>query len=171
MSDNSLVPAVPPVVHQLVPAEFGTGDQTLLSEGAKFFTCFDPATHGPLIAACLDGEDKHFDEMIGQEIDLVGFVMHQWESTDPKTGEITDGIRVVLVDTGNRRIGCSGNPVRRALGYFSQFCGRPPWDPPLKVKLDTGKNRAHFRFFKLSLLTVPAPSNGPPAGKKGGKAS
>jgi hypothetical protein len=116
MSDNSLVPVDAPAVRQLVPLDYGTGDQSLLTAGSKFFTCLDPAVHGPLIASCLDGEDAHFDMLIGQEIDLVGFVMHEWESTDPKTGELTDGIRVVLIDQGNRRIGCSGNPVRRALG-------------------------------------------------------
>ena len=170
MQENQLVPAVPPAAILVPVPEFGAGDRALLTEGAKFFTCFSPSTHGGLIASCLDGEDVHFDALIGQEISLRGFVMHEWESVDPKSGDVTDGIRVVLVDDQDRRIGCSGNPVRRTLGYLSQFCGAPPWSPPLKCRLELGKTKAGFRFFKLTYLPPPA-NNGaaPKAGKTGAK--
>ena len=170
MSDNLPVPVDKPAVLPAPGPEFGIGDKALLTEGAKFFTCLDPAKEGGLIASCLDGEDLHFDEAIGQQINLVAFVMHQWESTDPKTGEVTDGIRVVLTEDRRRRLVCPANPVRRTLGYLAQFCGRPPWNPPLVCRLELGKNRYNFRFFKLSYLpSLQANGAALEPGKKGGK--
>lgn len=143
---NDLVPTNP---EPNLPAIAG-----LVSLGQGVFSTLsptDPETRYDL-AEAITGEALGVDDLGDPPIELAAIVVHPQTLVNEETGEVFEVQRTVLKTADGLWIAfCSGGIVR-SLKTLLALWGPPPWNPPLKVKVQRIKTRRGRTTFALKAI-------------------
>jgi hypothetical protein len=119
------------------------------------------ADHADMLIAVSGPAAFRATHKVGQPIDVQWYYCHWIERVDRETGEATLEPRLLLFGPDRQPIVSSGNAVREAFGQIIRFLGNGPWDPPIKIQLESVKGASGFDYHILRYL--------PPARKGKGK--
>ncbi len=95
-------------------------------------------------ADCLD-----FDSIGEDGIELFEFYVHSVEFVDDATGQVTNGIRSVLIPREGQPFACVSDGIARDLSGIIRTFGFGPYDPPIHVKPVSVKTRKGRRTYRL----------------------
>lgn len=122
MSDELAIP-----MSTRLAAVLGGGGQTLTSvDVAK------PTGKKLVMKAMNACEFKLVDE-INKELKITDFVLHKVMLTNRDDGEITEAVRLVLVDDKGRCYECVAATIVNSFRMHVELYGAPPWHPARKM--------------------------------------
>lgn len=91
-------------------------------------------------------------EHIGETINLTHCVFQAVTIVDDKTGESTDTVRTVLLDSDGNAYAAVSDGLLGSLRDVFGIMGQPDtWPEPLPVQVVEKRGRSGFRFMKLEL--------------------
>jgi hypothetical protein len=82
-------------------------------------------------------------------IALRHFYAHRVEMVDDATGEINDGVRVVLIDPEEHAYGFVSDGIARDLGAIISTFGMGPYIPPINVRIKEIQTRKGRRTYTI----------------------
>ena len=124
---------------------------SLTDAGQMFRTSFDLSTEegqAMAFAALADADDlrDHLDETIY----LTNYVAQAVEVNDAATGEVTEAVRVILIDKDGNNYSAVSNELRRGLSMLAGIYGPPAmWAEPKAVVVSEKTSKNKRRFFQL----------------------
>lgn len=98
----------------------------------------------------INDTDKRLSDVVNTVIMLKDIYAEQVNFVDEETGEITPGVRIVLVDDKGTSYGCASQGVFNAISKLISIFGEPTWEPALPVKVK------EIKKGKKSLYTLTA---------------
>lgn len=125
------------------------GDQRL------FTTCYTSEADGDLVLSALLGDDQPIAELLGQELSVVGWVSHQAETPDRKTGEIGRWVRLVLILEDGRRVSLGSDVAGGNFAVAARFWGPGPWTPAKKLKIVQQRGKDYYVLQPVVPATSP----------------
>jgi len=91
-------------------------------------------------------------EMLDKPFKLVNIVIHSITLTDPDTGEETVAPRTILIDEKAHAYAFVSKGVVSSLSLLCSLLDRkPPFDPPIAVKVIQLPIKGGFRVYRLTL--------------------
>lgn len=90
---------------------------------------------------------------LGETIQLAHVVTQAVTISDEKTGEVTDAVRIILIDSSGGAYAAVSEGLFGSLRDVFGIMGHPSeWVEPLPVRVVEKKGRSGFRFMKLELV-------------------
>lgn len=114
----------------------------------------DTMTDKVRVYRALQGDAKPLDSFIGKVIEVENVVVHPVDLTDPITGEVKTGARIVLIAPNGTMVGCVSNGVFDSIKKLGATFGPLPWTDGMLVKPAIVKTRRGFRTYQLELPTT-----------------
>lgn len=90
-------------------------------------------------------------EDLGKEAFSIVHILAQRVSIAQKDGTFNDAVRVVLISPEKKTLGFVSEGIRKDLGLIMQLYGKPPYSPPIKVKVVPVRTRQGFRMYSLEI--------------------
>lgn len=122
-----------------------------VTEGAGFFSSLALVSQKEKLAfLSLVTNSTPLQEKIGEEIAIKDVVIQTAQFTDDETGEVTEGLRTVLIDPDGNAYHASSKGIALALRQAINVLGQPQvWEAPLvgKVKQVT---KGKFRVLTIT---------------------
>lgn len=120
-------------------------------ESAFFCSIIDDGTRKSKIAIynAVNTQDTQLADHIGEVLEIVDVVAHPVRLTDTETGEITDALRTVLIDSKGVKYGAVSAGITSSLQKIFAIVGMPSWvGEPVKmrvkqVKTNNGVNKVN----------------------------
>lgn len=100
-----------------------------------------------LTARCTGGGAKKADRSSGEQINVVHWYMHRQEMVNDRTGEITNPIRVVLLDDKGDAWAWMSGGVVKSVQTMVEAMGDGPYDPPLSILVKETITRKGMRII------------------------
>lgn len=102
-------------------------------------------------------------EMLGDDepLEVQHIVAHRIELVDEKTGEVDEADRIILITPNGDMYACVSKGVRKSVQLLMMAYGMPPWEPPVRVRMNETQTRKGRRLYQLLPADVKVP------GKKG----
>ena len=126
----------------------GAGSEFLAPLTERIYSTFAPIQKARVLAL-MQGQVPPLADQIGKVIEVRDVLAHWIETVDEDTGEIKAFWRVVLAN-GEQAYQAASKGVRQSIGTISRFYGEPPWDPPLKLKVEQITTAKRRKYFVLS---------------------
>lgn len=101
------------------------------------------------VAAIGAADCRGFDDVQESGIQIHQFYVHQVQFVDEKTGEVTEGIRTVLIPKVGPPFACVSDGIARDLAGIIRNFGFGPYDPPISVVPVAIKTRKGRRTYRL----------------------
>jgi len=90
-----------------------------------------------------------YDDVKDSTVQIRDFYVHAVEFADERTGEVTGGIRTVLIPASGQPFACVSDGVAKDLAGIIRTFGLGPYDPPIDVKVVEVRTRKGFRTYRL----------------------
>lgn len=119
----------------------------------QLWSSFPPDEMGAVIAL-VQGSALALADMVEKVIPVRHILAHRIDSVDEDTGEVKTLDRIVLVTPDGTAYASTSEGVRRSLSLLMTVYGKPPWSPPLRLKLTQVNTRKGRRTFVLSPSNV-----------------
>ena len=151
--NNALVPAGNKA--QEVVTGFQSGTSNLYSS----FNSEDRAGKLKLLSAITDAAP--LNENLDKRIDLENIVLQATTLTDDETGEVSDVVRIILIDADGSAYAAISGGLLKSLQNITGIFGDPStWSEPLPIKVTEvrSKRDAKNRFFTVKLWEDDAPA-------------
>ena len=149
---DNFTPDMNPVqAEALVPAEIPgavmTFSMDMLTQADHNFYCSipDDGTRASAIARynAISNAEFKVDDFINKELKITDVVVHPVEIVDEKTGEVSNMLRTILIDTEGKGYAAVSYGVLSSLQRMFAIVGKPSWkDEPLTIvpKKETTRN-------------------------------
>ena len=124
------------VAEKLMSGASGNFITTIANDGNR-------ATHARIFNAINDN-DGNVSDMINQTLDVVDLMAFPVQIADLKTGELQEGIRVVLITKDGESYGSVAKGVFSSLQNIIAICGMGPWQDGIRLTPVQKKTRAGF---------------------------
>jgi hypothetical protein len=95
-------------------------------------------------------------DVLREPFEIKWYYVHIVDRIDKETGEVTDGVRLVLITPERKLISCSGSAVRRALAEIIRCKGPGPWTPAVPVILESQKGSNGHNYHIMRVVASPA---------------
>lgn len=132
-----------------------TGDMPVSQpqRGGWVQSSYDLATRQGQIATsnAVNGRAMKLQEADGKTIEIVHVVRKLDRMANEQTGELVDVVRMVFVCPTGTRYVTFARSAYEAVDDWCNIAGCPPWDPPLRVKVELGRldNGRNWYYFEL----------------------
>lgn len=140
--------------HELIPA--GQGKQELLATvlGEINRQCVhnfdgDAREIWRMSAFATAGQTKAKEDAFGVTIPVKWIYCHMVQIRDVETGEISDGVRTVLMTPDKECYAFASDGIAQSVADIFRTFGFKPFDPPLELKVLPIKTRAGWQTLKL----------------------
>lgn len=115
-----------------------------------------------LVTQALASSDLRTRDVVGQTLEVVGYVAHVAEVEDPKTGECLTKLRVVMILNDGRQVSTMSAACIRTLRYLAKSMPTGRWEPPLRLQikshpLEGGKSYCDLRELPPDAATAGKP--------------
>lgn len=94
-------------------------------------------------------ECNDFEQVREEGIELYQFYVHGVQFVDDATGEVSDGVRCVLIPKEGVPFACVSDGIARDLSGIIRTFGFGPYIPPIRVKPVSVKTRKGFKTYRL----------------------
>jgi hypothetical protein len=120
--------------------------------GGRMNTSLDLSTDAgrKQLTACFDKEPKALTQSVGQPVLVRDYVIHTYPHTDPKTGEVSERFRLILIDMDGVAWSTGGGTLLNSFKMITFGHGMPPWTEGLimtvRSKRREGAEGYTYRF-------------------------
>lgn len=101
----------------------------------------------------VNNSDASLDDNKGKTLSITDMVAHPVELLDEVTGELVQGMRVVLIDEEGKGYHAISQGVVSSMTKIISIVGQGPWKPALHVIPTEQKTRKGFKTLTLQLAT------------------
>ena len=105
-----------------------------------------------LVFNVLQGKLEPLSEQVGKAIDWTHYVCERGMITNPETGDVRMGVRLVVIAEDGKRFFTVAQSIIAAIDRVVSFWGEGPYDPPLSFKLSEAKTGKGRNWYHLELL-------------------
>lgn len=107
------------------------------SSNGDIFCSFTPETVDgkKKLYKAMTNPDHKVSDYINKAITVRDIVVTPCQFTDEETGEVTNGVRSILIDKDGVSYGCSSSGVFNALKTAIAIFGMPTWDDGITFKV------------------------------------
>lgn len=103
-----------------------------------------------VIASMTNAENLR--DHLGKTLALTNWTAQVIDLTDENTGEVTKGVRLVLMTADGKAYACVSNGIAKSLQNILAVAGEPSsWPEPIKVKASEERGKGMNRYLTLSL--------------------
>lgn len=129
---------------------------SLTGGSGQLVTSFDTSTREGKIKTLQANQDNvPLSDFIGKTIKLANVIMQKVDMVDDQTGQMTEGIRCVLIDDKGKAYSATSKGIVNALHQIMSIMGEPKqWDSPLPVEVQEKKSRTNGMYKFLTLVPV-----------------
>lgn len=122
------------------------------STGVQFFSSVPAQSFAEKIAVVgLMDNTEAVESILNKPFGLAHFITQPAVFTDKETGEVTETVRITLVDSKGKSFHCSSMPVYRTLLNLRSIMGHPAtWPEALPVTI-TREGKAPRAYFALKV--------------------
>lgn len=101
------------------------------------YSSMNAVTHEEKLALfkAINDTDTKVADMVNTMINLKDVYAEQVEFVNEETGELTPGVRIVLIDDQGKSYGCASAGIFNAISKLITLFGEPTWEPPIPVKV------------------------------------
>lgn len=96
----------------------------------------------------INGECERLDAHIGEVLSISDIYAENVNFVDDETGEISEGVRIILVDENGVGYACASNGIFNSIKKLMILFGEPTWSPAIPVKV------RQIKKGKKSVLTL-----------------
>lgn len=120
---------------EMTSGEVGTLETAFMSTGMTFcsFNAKTPDGKFALYTA-MNNPTFSVEEKLNCTIYLKDVYAEAVHFVDEKSGEVTDGVRIVLIDNEGNSYGCCSKGIFSAIKKLIQVFGAPTWEEPIPVQ-------------------------------------
>lgn len=101
------------------------------------------------ISKVSSAECTGFDDIGDEGVELHNFYVHQVEFEEATGGELSQGIRTVLIPKEGKPFACVSDGIAKDLFEIIHTFGFGPYDPPIQVKPVAVKTRKGRKTYRL----------------------
>lgn len=94
-------------------------------------------------------QGENIGKYIGKRVLITDVIAHPQEFVNKDTGEVTTGVRIILVLKDGKTITCASGGVARSLGMLADVFGPPSWPDGLAVEIEQVTTGRGYRTFQL----------------------
>ena len=98
----------------------------------------------------MNNADQSLKDYVGKELTIVDFVAHSVQLENEQTGEIGNGVRIVLIDDKGVSYACTSTGILGALKKIIGIFGYPTKKEPYKIIPKMAKGRK-FDYLTIEL--------------------
>lgn len=120
---------------EMAPGEIGTLETAFMSTGMTYcsFNSETPEEKFALYTA-MNNPTFSVEEKLNCTIYLQDVYAEAVQFINEKSGEVTDGVRIVLIDNEGNSYGCCSKGIFSAIKKLIQVFGAPTWEEPIAVQ-------------------------------------
>ena len=124
------------------------------TDSAFMSTIVDDGTRESKVAIynAVNGDGENLSDHIGKVINVENYVAHPVSLVDPKTGEVTEALRIVLVTTEGECYASVSTGVLSSLQKICGIMGAAPWTGGNPMKATKVKTRSGYETITLTLV-------------------
>ena len=100
----------------------------------------------------INSKGDSLDDHKGEVLEIVDIAAHPVELVDENTGELVQGLRVVMVDKDGKNYDAVSRGIVSSLEKIFAIVGKPSYDPPLRLVVVEQKTRKGFKTNTLELV-------------------
>ena len=105
-----------------------------------------------MVYNAVNSTDEGLRNHVGETLFIRDFVAHTVVLKDEKTGEVTHGVRCILLDKDGISYGCVSIGIQSAMSKIFTIVGLPDsWVAPMPIKVLEKTGRKGYRFLTLEL--------------------
>lgn len=133
------------------------GAPLTLSGGAgQMATSFDlNSDEGKILALQANQENEPLRDHVGETVRVKDVIMQNVEIADEDTGEVTPGVRCVIVAENGDAYSATSKGIVNALHQVFSIMGEPQtWKKPIPMKVVEKSSRTNSMYRFLSLVPV-----------------
>lgn len=136
------------------PTEIGGLEQDFLSTGNSYCSFNADTPEGKVkLYTAMNNPDFRLEEKLNTTIALKDLYAEQVEFVDEKSGEITESVRLVLIDADGLSYGCCSVGIFSALKKLMRVFGAPTWEEPIMVQpYQTPTRNGKRKIFTLRVI-------------------
>lgn len=92
---------------------------------------------------------------VGEIIRIKDVVAHKVTIVDDKTGDVSDGMRTIIIDDKGKAYAATSQGVTNSLAQIFSIKGEPQtWKKPVSVKVAQKRSRTNAMYHVLTLIPV-----------------
>lgn len=96
--------------------------------------------------------DSKLDDHKGEVLEIKDVVAHPIELVDENTGELTECVRMVLIDKDGKGYESVSQGIFSSIKKLFVIIGQPSWEIPVKMKVIEQKTRKGFKTLTIELV-------------------
>lgn len=101
----------------------------------------------------MNGGTIRLSDMKDKVISIRGVLLHPLTLTDEVTGEVTQKIRMVIIDENGSLYGTGSRGIERSLKTLFMSFGMPnTWTSSIKCKVTEKENKKNFKYLSLEMV-------------------
>jgi hypothetical protein len=102
-----------------------------------------------MVSLATGPECRNVDDIPPEGLLLRNFYAHRLELVDPKTGEMSDVVRCVIIGPDKIPYAFISDGIARDLGAIISVFGLNEYEPPIPVTVQPVKTRRGYKVFRL----------------------
>lgn len=120
---------------EMAPGEIGTLETAFLSTGMTYCSFNAETPEGKLaLYTAMNKPTFSVEEKLNCTIYLQDIYAEAVEFVNEKSGEVTDGVRIVLIDNEGNSYGCCSKGIFSSIKKLIQVFGAPTWEEAIPVQ-------------------------------------
>lgn len=120
---------------EMAHSEVGTLETAFMSTGMTYCSFNAETPEGKVaLYTAMNNPTFSVEEKLNCMIYLQDVYAEAVQFIDEKSGEVTDGVRIVLIDNEGNSYGCCSKGIFSAIKKLIQVFGAPTWEEPIPVQ-------------------------------------
>lgn len=140
----------------MAPGEIGNLEQEFMSTGMCYCSFKADTSEGKVaLYTAMNNPTYRVEEKLNCNIALKDIYAEAVQFVSDKTGEITDSVRIVLIDAEGNSYGCCSKGMFSAIKKLIQVFGAPTWEEPILVQpYQTPTRNGNNKIFTLRIVNA-----------------
>lgn len=140
----------------MAPGEIGNLEQQFMSTGLSYCSFNADAPEGKVaLYTAMNNPTFRIEEKLNCTIALKDIYAEAVQFVSDKTGEVTDAVRIVLIDAEGNSYGCCSKGMFSAIKKLIQVFGAPTWEEPILVQpYQTPTRNGNNKIFTLRVVNA-----------------
>lgn len=139
---------------EMAPGEVGTLETAFMSTGMTYSSFNAETPEGKLaLYTAMNNPTFSVEEKLNCTIYLQDVYAEAVQFINEKSGEVTDGVRIVLIDNEGNSYGCCSKGIFSAIKKLIQVFGAPTWEEPIPVQpYQSSTRNGNNKIYSLRIV-------------------
>src|SRR5438105_1595399 len=97
---------------------------------------------------------RALEDVLGQDLEIEHLLLKGIQIANQETGELAECVLLLLVPHTGQPVQCVSWGVLQGIETIATMCGRPPWSPPITVRISPMRTKGKNRTYQVELVSI-----------------